>query len=57
MEINSKQDCINAGGKWQNYTSNYDNIYNAIINIFKITLGENWVNTMWLVVDSVGIDK
>ena len=40
-----------------NNQDNFDNIFNSIINIFKIIVGENWVKTMWINIDSVGIDQ
>lgn len=47
---------MNLNGEWVNYIGNFDTIYNAIINIFKIIVGENWVHDMYMVVDSVGVD-
>ena len=33
-ELVSKWDCLNAGGLWVNRVYNYDNIVNALVNLF-----------------------
>ena len=46
-KIITKSDCENFDGEWVNSNDNYDNVFQSMIVIFKIMLGENWVRTMY----------
>lgn len=54
--VSTKADCESLGGKWQNYHFNYDNLLSSITVLTKIIIGENWVDIMWVNVDSVSVD-
>ena len=54
--ILTKWDCINNGGVWSNYNSNFDNIGRAMLTLFELMMAENWMEIMYLGVDSKGID-
>ena len=54
--IVTKQDCLDAGGSWNNNDSNFDNIVQAMRTLFILCTTEGWAGLMFMGVDSRGID-
>lgn len=53
----SRMLCECWGGQWKRYgTVKVDNIGDAVISLFSISTTEGWVNAMFQLVDSTGID-
>ena len=52
-----KTDCFDNGGDWVNQDMNMDNVWNAMANLLAISTTDNWMQTMFNLMDSVGIDK
>ena len=55
--ISNKWECIDYGGVWVNQDANFDNVFNSMLTLFKMSTTEGWVGTMWNGVDSVAIDR
>jgi hypothetical protein len=45
--INTAQDCMNYGGDWIVKDSNFDNIFEAMSTMFKVSLTEGWLDIMF----------
>lgn len=56
-EIETKQDCLTAGGQWVNAVSNFDHLGNSLVTLMQIGTGAGWVDTMLTIVNSVGEEK
>lgn len=54
--VSTKHDCIDKGGVWMNFDSNFDNIFIASTTLFEMSTTEGWVDVMFLGVDSRGVD-
>jgi Ion transport protein len=54
--VTTKFDCLNLGGAWVNFDSNFDNLPVAISTLFQISTTEGWIDAMNAGIDSVGID-
>jgi len=54
--IVTKQDCLDAGGSWNNNDSNFDNITQAMRTLFILCTTEGWAGLMFMAVDSRGIN-
>jgi voltage-dependent calcium channel T type alpha-1H len=48
---------MDYGGDWIRMDSNFDNIWNAMSTMFKISMTEGWLDIMWHQIDSVGEGK
>lgn len=55
--VNTKDDCIRAGGTWLNSDQNFDTIWNALPLLCEIITTEGWLSVMYKAVDSRGIDQ
>ena len=55
--VRTKADCKEAGGDWTNSPNNFDNLPNALLNLFEMATTEGWVVQLHLGVDAVGIDQ
>ncbi len=51
-----KWDCLNAGGDWLNYSSNFDSILNAMVTLFHMSSTVGWAAIMYRAVKSTDID-
>jgi hypothetical protein len=49
--------CINEGGEWVRYSSNFDNVAQAMVTLFVLSSLENWPDLMYQAVDATGIDQ
>jgi len=45
--LKSKYDCIDYGGDWIIRDSNFDNIFEAMSTMFKVSLTEGWLDIMY----------
>ena len=52
----SKFDCLNYGGRWQNYFQNFDNIRYAIETLFTASTTVGWADLMYKGAASTEID-
>ena len=55
-EIDTKSDCINKGGIWENVDSNFDNVGNAMLTLFEMMTTEGWMGVMYNGIDARGVD-
>ena len=54
--IMNKVDCMDYGGDWLRMDSNFDNIIQGMITMFKISLTEGWLDIMWHGIDVRGYE-
>ena len=54
--INTRHDCLNYGGEWQNELANFDNTFQSMLMIFLIQTRERHGEIMHQLSDSVGVD-
>lgn len=55
--ITSRMICECWGGEWQFYTNyQFDNVAQALLALFQMSTTEGWVNLMYTLVDTSGID-
>ena len=43
---------MDYGGDWIRMDSNFDNIFHAIVTMFKVAMTEGWLDIMWRGIDS-----
>ena len=56
--VKTKADCIADGqGIWKNRDANFDNVINAMLNLFQMMTTEGWVDVMYNGIDCKGIDE
>lgn len=55
--IDTKDDCIAAGGHWNNARSNFDNVIESTLTLFEMMTTEGWTTVMYSGMDARGIDK
>ncbi len=48
---------MDYGGDWIRMDSNFDNIWNGMSTMFKISITEGWLDIMWHLIDSVDEGK
>ena len=48
---------MDLGGDWLRMDSNFDNIIEAMITMFKISITEGWVEIMFTGIDARGIEE
>tara|TARA_B110000285_G_C14764165_1_gene440928 strand:- start:109 stop:411 length:303 start_codon:yes stop_codon:yes gene_type:complete len=53
--INTKQDCLDQGGVWENTHQNFDNTLAAMNTLFQMTTTEGWIGVMYSGIDSRGV--
>jgi hypothetical protein len=53
----NKYDCNLAGGSWERYDSNYDNISQAMMTLFIVSTLEGWPDVMIQSVDSTEVNN
>lgn len=56
IPIDTKLDCLNAGGEWINRNLNFDNILNAMLLLFSNSI-TNYAYHMFIAIDSRGFDR
>jgi len=44
--VDTKKDCLDLGGDWINQAFNFDNIINALVNLFILSTTEGWIDRM-----------
>jgi voltage-dependent calcium channel L type alpha-1D len=44
--IDTRQNCLDYGGDWIQKDSNFDNVANGMITLFKMSTTEGWIGTM-----------
>jgi len=54
--IETRDDCIAAGGDWVNNDSNFDNLGAALVTLLHVSMGEGWLEVLIAIVDSRGIN-
>ena len=54
--IETKWDCLNVGGEWVNKVFNFDDILNAIVNLFVMTTTAGWSEVVFYTLKSTTID-
>jgi len=54
--IDTKDDCLKAGGEWKRKKQHFDNTVNAMITLFSMTQTEGWIEVMYDGIDSRSID-
>jgi len=57
FQLINKWDCLNAGGEWVNFLSNFDNILQAIFTLFHMSTTVGWAEVMYKGCASTGVDK
>lgn len=48
----NKDDCAELGFKWDTFSTNFDNIYKAMVTLFIISSLEGWPSIMFITIDS-----
>jgi hypothetical protein len=56
-KVDTKDDWLNLGGKWEAYPSNFDNVMIAWVTLFEMMTTEGWVDIMTNGIDARGIEK
>lgn len=54
--VESKWDCFNSGGEWENSVYNFDNVYNALITLFLMSTIAGWSDIMMTCATSDSVD-
>jgi hypothetical protein len=54
--VNSKWDCLNAGGIWDNQVYTFDDIPNAMITLFVMVTTAGWQDVLMNSITSTSID-
>lgn len=52
--INTRWDCLNYGGEWENKDLHFDSAMDSVMTLFTIQTTEGWIDVMWYAVDAVG---
>lgn len=47
-----KSECTEYGGIWNNYKTNFDNIFNGMLTLFILSTMEGWPDLMYLFIDA-----
>eukprot|EP00927_Polykrikos_kofoidii_P049818 TRINITY_DN43828_c0_g1_i1.p1 TRINITY_DN43828_c0_g1~~TRINITY_DN43828_c0_g1_i1.p1 ORF type:complete len:1217 (-),score=173.85 TRINITY_DN43828_c0_g1_i1:14-3556(-) len=55
-DIDTKTDCLNAGGHWQNAASHFDDLGASLRSLLHIGSGEGWIDVMLSASNSRGQD-
>ena len=50
--IETKWDCLDYGGEWLNYQSNFDNVLAAMMTMFGMMTTEGWMDIMFYAIDA-----
>ena len=53
-KLRTMQDCMDLGGDWKRRDSNFDNIGEAMVTMFKVALTEGWLDIMYWGMDTPG---
>jgi Ion transport protein len=56
LYINTKWDCLNAGGLWTNTVYNFDNVPNALVTLFVMSTTAGWQDVLYHTITSTDID-
>ena len=54
--VDTKIDCLAAGGEWVNNPKNFDHVFRATLTIFEMMTGEGWLYVMYNGIDHRGPD-
>jgi len=57
LDVKNKQQCLDQGGEWSNQPYNYDNMYEALLTLFRVSTLSSWNVIMYNSIDTVGIDQ
>jgi hypothetical protein len=52
-----EEDCLEAGGQWLRYDSNFDSVGNGMITLFIVSSLEGWPDIMYQYMDSTEINQ
>ena len=52
LGILTMQDCMDAGGDWLRMDSNFDDIWEAVLTMFKVAITEGWIDIMYRGIDN-----
>lgn len=55
-KITDKMSCMDYGGDWIRMDSNFDNILEAMLTLFKLAITEGWIQIMNQAIDTVGFE-
>lgn len=55
LEITDSTQCKTLGGRWTSYPYNFDNVFNAVVTLFKLSTTEGWIETMSAAIDTTEI--
>jgi hypothetical protein len=47
---------MDYGGDWVNSDQNFDNFFKSLVVVFQMSTTEGWVDVMWRVIDTAGIN-
>lgn len=53
--MKSEFDCINSGGEWVNWFTNFDNLPTAMIHMFIMAQGISWEDYMARAIKTKGV--
>lgn len=54
--LHSKTDCLEQGGRWKRFDTNFDNILEAMKSLFILSSLEGWPDIMYQALDATGVD-
>lgn len=57
FKLHTRQDCELAGGDWETYDQNFDDVAQAMTTLYIVSSLEGWPDIMLQAVDSVNIDE
>lgn len=55
--INTKWECLNEGGLWENRLYNFDNISNSLISLFVMSTTAGWSDVVVQTISGIEIDE
>ncbi|CAI2364628.1 unnamed protein product [Moneuplotes crassus] len=56
-EIKMREECLEIGGIWKTYDSNFDNTINAMLTLFVVSSLEGWPDIMYQATDATSIER
>lgn len=55
--LHTEQECLIAGGSWERYDHNFDNVFQAYISLFVVSSLEGWPDICTQALDMTGLDR
>jgi hypothetical protein len=55
--LHTEQDCLIAGGSWERYDHNFDNVVEAYISLFVVSSLEGWPDVCAQALDMTDLDQ